>query len=102
MSALTPQQQATLDAEAHHRVRKALQQIEAAQGLLGDACATLSSLRHACPEWKATSKLYDRVHAHWYRVRDALEFRKARKVSLDPLASEHVLKRMAPQPEARP
>lgn len=92
---LTPEQRAALDAEVQRRIRRALHQIEEAQGLIGDACAILSSLRYAAPEWRATSKLYDRVKAHWYRVRDALEFsRKATKVSLDPLATETLLKRM--------
>lgn len=95
--AITPQQQTLLDAEAQRRVRQALHQIEAAQGMIGDACATLSTLRYAAPEWKATSALYDRVKAHWYRVRDGLEFsRKARKVALDPLAAESLLAKSVP------
>lgn len=93
MNNTDPAQQELLKAEARRRVRRALAQIEAAQNSLNDACATLSSLRYANEQCKATSKLADRVKAHWYRVRDALEGN--RKVCLDPLAAETVLARAA-------
>jgi hypothetical protein len=100
MNTLTAQQQAVLQAEARRRVRLALAKIEEAQGLIGDACATLSTLRHAAPEWRATGALYDKIKAHWYRVRDGLEFsKKASRIALDPLASETLLQRLAAQPE---
>lgn len=85
-------EQALLAREAQRRVRQALQQIEAAQNQIGSACATLSSLRHAAPQWKATSKLYDTVHAHWYKVRDALEGNT--KVELDPENTTLYLQRL--------
>lgn len=90
----TPQQQTLLNAEACRRVGRALAQIESAQNRLNDACATLSSLQYAAPEWKATGAVADRVRRHWYRVRNSLELGpKARKVRLDPLAAETILAR---------
>lgn len=89
----TPEQQALLTAEAKRRVQVALRQIEDAQNLLGSACSTLSSLEAAIPAWQATSKLYDRVHAHWYKVRDRLEGNP--KVKLDQLNADAILRRQA-------
>jgi len=94
VSSLTAEQQALCDAEARARVRRALDKIEAAQYLMSDAYAILSSLQYAAPEWKSTGAMHDRIKAHWYRVRDGLEFSaKARKVRLDPMAVESVLAR---------
>jgi hypothetical protein len=73
-------------------VAKALRLIEDAQGLIGDACRVLSSLQYAAPQWRATSKLYDKVHAHWYRVRNTLELGpSARRVRLDPMSAATML-----------
>lgn len=104
MSLAATSHQVLLNSEARRRVARALRLIEDAQGQLNEACAVLSSLRYAAPEWKATSKMADRVKAHWYRVRDALEFgARARKICLDPLATEALLKRLAShQTEVRP
>jgi hypothetical protein len=55
--------------DAQARIDRALQQIEAAQALLGRACAELSTLCHGASAWQRCSKLYDQVHAFWYRVR---------------------------------
>jgi hypothetical protein len=92
MSKLTKAEQEALSLEARRRVRRALQQIEEAQGMIGAACATLSSLCYANSEFQATSKLYDRVRSHWYKVRNTLEFsKKASKVRLDDLSAGGVL-----------
>ncbi len=88
---MTSEQQAALDAEAQRRVRVALRQIEDAQNKLGDACATLSSLIGAIPHWQATSKLHDRVHAHWYKVQQALQGNG--KIKLDGVNAEKFLQR---------
>ncbi len=88
----TQQEQELLQAEAKRRVQKALQQIEEAQNLLGAACATLSSLCYARPEWNATSKLHDRVKSHWYKVEGSLRNgAKANKVALDTMNAEDFL-----------
>lgn len=83
MGDITQQQQELLDAEAKRRVQLALRQIEAAQNMLGEACSTLSALCYANPEQQATSKLYDRVKAHWYKVQGALQHKKAHQIQLD-------------------
>lgn len=74
---LTPEQ---LHAEALLRVLKALQLIEDAQGNLASACAELSALEGGVPVWSATSKLHDKVKAHWYRVD---KFRAQARFKLD-------------------
>ncbi len=93
MGDVTQRQQELLDAEAKRRVRVALRQIEEAQNLLGQACSTLSSLCYAHSQQLATSKLYDRVHAHWYKVQGALEFNN--KVCLDSLNKDSFLRECA-------
>lgn len=95
MSAPTQAEQAALNLEAVRRVRSALTQIEEAQNKLNDACATLSSLQHAMPEWRATSQMADKVKAHWYKVQNSLYLgSKASRVRLDPLATDGVLARL--------
>lgn len=74
---LSPEQ---LRAEAQLRVLRALEKIQEAQNQLGQACAELSALQGGVPVWKATSKLYDRVHALWYRVE---RFRQQGRYRLD-------------------
>jgi hypothetical protein len=102
--ALTPAQKEALDVEAQRRVRRALHAIEEAQNQLNSACQILSSLRYAAPQWKSTSRMADKVKAHWYRVRDALEFSaKARRVALDPLNADALLAALAKhQQQAQP
>jgi hypothetical protein len=77
MNNLSPEQ---LRAEALLRVLKALELIETAQNNLSGACAQLSALQGACAQWRATSKLYDRVKAHWYRLE---RFRHQSRFKLD-------------------
>jgi hypothetical protein len=55
------------------RVRVALKKIEAAQGLLGEACAALSPICYGHPAQVRVGKLYDRVHAEWYRTQRLLD-----------------------------
>lgn len=55
--------------KAMERVRKALDHIQAAQGQLDRACAELSTLVGGIPAWRRVSKLYDSVHAEWYKVK---------------------------------
>lgn len=92
MTDYTPEelQQLRLRHETRQRVQQALHQIEAAQTALGNACSTLSGLVGAIPQHRATSKLYDNVHAHWYKVRDALEGNP--KITLDSLNAAAVLR----------
>lgn len=59
---------ATPDEELAARIALALEQIEAAQRLLGAAAANLSPIIGAASIWEATGKLYDRVHNHWRRL----------------------------------
>lgn len=75
-------------AEVELRVAKALRHIENAQTELGHATALLSNFLRGAPEWKRAGKLYDLVHAFWYRVRD-----KASRYQLDGLAEQGILKR---------
>lgn len=99
----TPAQKAALQLEARRRVERALRKIEEAQGLIGDACGILSSLQYAAPEWRATSKLYDRVRAHWYRVRNGLQLaKKSGKVRLDPMAAQAILDAVAQRAAGQP
>lgn len=56
------------NAEARKRVDRALNKIEDAQNLLGEACGILSRLIGAVPEWKAVSDHYDETKALWYAI----------------------------------
>lgn len=90
-------------AVAQARVQEALRRIESAQGELMTACQLLSSLRNGAPAWRATSAMYDRVKALWYRVQP---LRWNPKVTLDDMSAETVLadraKRIAAQQNASP
>ena len=77
-------------AEAEARIRRALELIESAQGQLGEACAELSAVVGGSAMWSATSKLYDKVKAHWYRVE---EFRRRGKFKLDSVNIEAIERR---------
>jgi hypothetical protein len=55
------------------RVHVALKKIEAAQGLLGQACAALSPICYGHPAQLRVGKLYNKVHAEWYRVKRLLD-----------------------------
>lgn len=54
---------------AKERVRRALAHIQNAQAELGRAHSELSTLRGGFAEYRKAGKLYDAVHALWYRVR---------------------------------
>ncbi|MGC4117000.1 MAG: hypothetical protein QM765_21040 [Myxococcales bacterium] len=60
-------------------VQRAMQKIEAAQNLLGEACRELSPIVGGIQQWRAVGKLADQAHARWYKVRDLL----SRGVDLD-------------------
>lgn len=60
--------QPMLNAAARARIDKALAHIQEAQNHMGSACGELSALCGAIPQWKRASKLYDQVHAFWYKV----------------------------------
>lgn len=85
---MTPEQVKT---ESHLRIRKALEHIQQAQNELGSACAELSSITGGVTVWRTTSKLYDSVHALWYRVED---FRMRGKFGLDSLSTEALKERL--------
>jgi len=76
-------------AVAEDRIRHAMELIEQAQNDLALACAELSAVTGGVPIWRATSKLHDRVKAHWYRV-DA--FRGRGRFGLDSLNTEALRK----------
>lgn len=85
--------------QADQTVRAALQHIEQAQRHLGEASALLSNLTGGVPVWLAAGKLYDRVHAFWYRV---ARFRDSGRFNLDPLAQESLAKKLAQQSNPQP
>lgn len=58
---------------ARARIALALEKIEAAQRLLGDACEQLCPINGLCPEWERVGILYDKVHAEWHRVNRKVE-----------------------------
>jgi len=82
------QQQKLLQAATRAKVAAAMAAIERAQQELGTAASLLSSLQYGHPAQRATSKLYDRVHAHWYRVQ---RLQHDRRVRLDPANTAAVL-----------
>jgi hypothetical protein len=49
-------------------MQQALNELQQAQNALARACAALSPLMGASPEWKAVGVLHDRVKSTWYRV----------------------------------
>ncbi len=55
-------------AAAELRVEKALALIERAQNDLAGACAQLSAVIGAVPEWKRASKLSDACHEAWRKL----------------------------------
>lgn len=74
---------AATETEARARVQRALQHIQRAQEELGRAQSELSSIAGAATLGSLIGKLYDRVHASWYRVRDGAA---KRKLDLDSLS----------------
>lgn len=55
-------------AAAEIRVQKALALIEHAQNHLAMACAQLSGVCGAVPEWRRASKLSDKCHDEWRKL----------------------------------
>lgn len=88
MSAVPPE---LARAEAQRLVREALDHIQEAQNELAHACAALSALVGGVPVWKATGKLYDSVHALWYRVDG---FRTGGRYKLDGVNLEALARRL--------
>jgi len=93
---LTPLAQAvdpkTLQAESLARVALAMEAVQRAQDELGTACANLSALCYGYKLQTETSKLYDKVRAHWYRLQD---FRSSGRYVLDDTNIEALLERQA-------
>jgi hypothetical protein len=85
----TPEQ---LRAEAEARVRRALAHIQEAQNHLGHAQAELSGIERGVRAWRLVGRLYDRVHAAWYRVE---AFRKAGRFTLDGISTDTFAGRLA-------
>lgn len=90
LATISPEQ---LRAIAQMRVLHALDRIQQAQSELLSACEQLSSLVGATTLHRATGKLYDRVHALWYRVDS---FRNKGRYRLDDSNVRALLKKGMP------
>ncbi len=84
-----------LKAEAELRIRRALAHIQRAQNELAAACSELSALEYGYPTQKAVSKVYDAVHAVWYRVQ---RFQLSGRFRLDPTNVEALERREGASP----
>lgn len=71
--------EAQLAVAANAVMNRALRLIEQAQNDLCTATAELSKLEGCIPEWEATSKMADKVKAHWHRVRRVGKFKLDRE-----------------------
>jgi hypothetical protein len=60
-------------AAAKVRVQRALRHIQAAQDHLGQASAELGAVRFGAPTQRSLMRIYDKVHAEWYRVQKLLD-----------------------------
>lgn len=58
---------------AYEQVRQAMDRIEAAQSELERACAALSPIVGAVPEFHRLVKLHDRVRGEWFRLEQKLQ-----------------------------
>jgi hypothetical protein len=67
------------------RVERAMELAERAQHLLGEALAELSPIIGGMVEWKRLSRLYDGLHAQWYRLE---RLRANTKLELDGCAAQ--------------
>jgi len=83
-----------LDRPAHPaliraKLRRALHEIQEAQNGVGRALQELSPIIGALPTYSKGHKLYDQVHAYWYKVNALVE--RAEKLRLDhePEASDY-------------
>lgn len=54
--------------EARRQMDMALEAVEAAQRLIGDACELMCPLTPLCDDRERLWKLYDAVHAEWRRL----------------------------------
>ena len=69
---------------ARARVRRALDEIQEAQNALGRALEQLSPITGgALPTYSKGHKLYDQIHAYWYKVKALAEQPRADKLGLD-------------------
>lgn len=69
---------------AIERIRRALDHLQEAQNLVGRALQELSPITGgALPVWNLGHRLYDRVHAYWYKVNALLQQKKAARLGLD-------------------
>ena len=84
--------------EAERRIRKALEHVQRAQAELGRACEELSNIAPEPAARRELGKLYDRVHAAWYRVE---AFRKSGRFDLDGIARETLARSLAAQEDPR-
>jgi hypothetical protein len=85
----TPEQ---IRAAAEARVRHALAHIQEAQNHLHHAQAELSGIERGVTVWRLVGRLYDRVHAAWYRVE---AFRKGGRFTLDGISTDALAGRLA-------
>jgi hypothetical protein len=81
------------------RVAAARTAVHEAQDALGRACRMLSPLEYGSPTHKRASKLYDQVHALWYKVDGLYENPKVR---LDRRNIEAIEKQLEDEPHRRP
>lgn len=56
--------------QAVARVQRAMELTEQAQRLLEQAAVELSDVAHGAREWRRVGRLFEVVHAQWYRLRD--------------------------------
>jgi len=69
------------------RVRRALHNIQAAQNHLGRAASDLGAVCYGGPKQREVMRLYDRVHALWYRV-NTLETNQRIELDREPEARD--------------
>lgn len=87
---MTPTEE-QIKAATQARIRQALAAIQSAQDQLSTACQMLSALEYGNPTYQKASKLYDSVHAFWYKV-DGLQHHP--KVRLDRTNIEALARRL--------
>lgn len=73
------------------RIAAAQVAVQHAQDALGTACSMLSALQYGNPTYQKGHKLYDQVHAFWYKIDDLYHNPKVR---LDPLNIEAIEKQL--------
>ncbi len=67
---------------AREKYRRAMALVEQAQRLIGDASAELCPVIWGNPDYQRLGKLYDKIHAEWYKLKHALDVRGP-KLDLD-------------------